>query len=362
MVGIAANMTWGLAFLVPVLLAEFNPVAITVGRYLCYGLLSLVIALVTGNRLRYPRAVWGRAVLFAVTGNIGYYFLVVQGVELVGAPVVAVIIGTLPVTVALYGNWSHRDVPFRLLALPLVLIACGLVVVNAVEVDWSGVGTRSLPAQLLGVACALAALALWTWFGVANSTFLKANPGISSAEWSTVIGVVTLALSLVVTPVLLSGRGVAAAGSAADLAWWPLVVGSVVLGLLVSWGGTLLWNRALAAPPRVRGGAAHRLRDHLRALLRLRRHREDAALVGDRGHRPGPRRCARQPPPAPPGQPGRSGRSGRHGRALGHHPGARQRLTTRPGFRDRPRDGRTGPPAIFPGQGLGWLSDVDLPD
>ncbi|MCP2259325.1 Permease of the drug/metabolite transporter (DMT) superfamily [Streptoalloteichus tenebrarius] len=243
-VGIAANMTWGLAFLVPVLLAEFNPVAITVGRYLCYGLLSLVIALVTGNRLRYPRAVWGRAVLFAVTGNIGYYFLVVQGVELVGAPVVAVIIGTLPVTVALYGNWSHRDVPFRLLALPLVLIACGLVVVNAVEVDWSGVGTRSLPAQLLGVACALAALALWTWFGVANSTFLKANPGISSAEWSTVIGVVTLALSLVVTPVLLSGRGVAAAGSAADLAWWPLVVGSVVLGLLVSWGGTLLWNRA----------------------------------------------------------------------------------------------------------------------
>ncbi|MFI9012082.1 DMT family transporter [Actinosynnema sp. NPDC053489] len=243
-VGVLANMAWGLAFLVPVLLAEFDPVVITVGRYLCYGLVSLVLVVATRNRLRYPAAAWRSAVLFAVTGNIGYYFLVVQGVALVGAPVVTVVIGTLPVTVALYGNLRHRDYPFRLLVPSLLLIGCGLVLVNLVEVDWSGAGGRGLVGQLVGIACAVVALASWTWFGVANSTFLKANPSITSAEWSTLVGVVTLVLSLLVTPFLVGG-GVAAPGANP---WW-LLVGSLVLGLVVSWGGTLLWNRASTLLP-----------------------------------------------------------------------------------------------------------------
>ncbi|GAA1338517.1 DMT family transporter [Saccharothrix algeriensis] len=243
-VGVLANMAWGLAFLVPVLLAEFDPVVITVGRYLCYGLVSLVLVVVTRNRLRYPLPVWRSAVLFAVAGNVGYYFFVVQGVALVGAPVVAVVIGTLPVTVALYGNLRHRDHPFRRLVPSLLLIGCGLVVVNAVEVDWSGASGRGLAGQLLGVGCAVVALALWTWFGVANATFLKANPAISSAEWSTLVGVATLALSALATPFLL-GRDVAGPGARL---WW-LVLGSLVLGLVVSWGGTLLWNRASTLLP-----------------------------------------------------------------------------------------------------------------
>jgi drug/metabolite transporter (DMT)-like permease len=248
-VGVLANMTWGLAFLVPVLLSAFNPVAITVGRYLCYGLVSVVIVLITRNRLRYPWAVWRSAVLFAVTGNIGYYFFLVQGVAWVGAPVVAVIIGTLPVTVALYGNWRRREYPFRQLAMPIGLIGCGLVVVNVMEVDWSGIGEHSLGSQILGIGCALVALGLWTWYGVANATFLKANPQVSSAEWTTVIGVVTLVLSLVATPMLITGGGFAATGTHADTSQWWLVLGSVVLGLVVSWGGTLLWNRASTLLP-----------------------------------------------------------------------------------------------------------------
>jgi drug/metabolite transporter (DMT)-like permease len=112
------------------------------------------------------------------------------------------------------------------------------------EVDWSGAGEHSLTSQLLGVGCALLALALWTWYGVANSTFLKANPGITSAEWSTLMGVATLALSAVGALSLL-GRDVAEAGANP----WRLVVGSLVLGLVVSWSGTLLWNRASSLLP-----------------------------------------------------------------------------------------------------------------
>jgi len=242
--GVLANMDWGLAFLIPVLLVEFDPAVITVGRYLCYGLVSVALVVATRNRLRYPMAIWRSAVQFAIAGHVGYYFFLVQGVVLVGAPVVTIIIGTLPVTVALYGNLRHRDYPYRKLAPSLLLIGCGLVMVNLMEVDWSGAGKHTLGGQLLGVGCALLALALWTWYAVANSTFLKANPGITPAEWSTLMGVAALALSAV-GALSLFGRHVAEAGANP----WRLVVGSLVLGLVVSWGGTLLWNRASTLLP-----------------------------------------------------------------------------------------------------------------
>jgi drug/metabolite transporter (DMT)-like permease len=146
--------------------------------------------------------------------------------------------------VALYGNLRHRDYPYRKLAPSLLLIGCGLVVVNLMEVDWSGTGEHSLASQLLGVGCALLALALWTWYAVANSTFLKAHPGITSAEWSSLMGIVALALSAVGALSLL-GRDVTEAGANP----WRLVAGSLVLGLVVSWGGTLLWNRASTLLP-----------------------------------------------------------------------------------------------------------------
>ena len=49
---ILALLVWGLAFLLPVLLGGWNPVIVTVGRYLAYGLLSVVLFAVGGRSLR----------------------------------------------------------------------------------------------------------------------------------------------------------------------------------------------------------------------------------------------------------------------------------------------------------------------
>jgi drug/metabolite transporter (DMT)-like permease len=248
-VGIGANLIWGLAFLIPVLLSGSSPVAVTLGRYVCYGLLSLLLVVFTGAQLRgHGWPVWRTCLLFAVTGNVGYYFFLVQGVALVSAPVVTVVIGTLPVTVALYGNARRREFPFRRLALPVGLILVGLVVVNISEIDWSGIRGLPLSAQLLGMGCAVVALASWTWFGVANATFLKSHPQISPADWSTMIGVATLGLSVLAAPLLLVNGAGLGRGSGQD-PLWALLLGSVVLGVLVSWGGTLLWNRASSLLP-----------------------------------------------------------------------------------------------------------------
>ncbi|MEI7034418.1 DMT family transporter [Streptomyces pratensis] len=246
--GIFANLTWGLAVLAPVVLSAFDPAAITLGRYLFYGVLSLVLALVLRVRLLgHSAATWRSAVLFAVAGNVGYYFFMVQGIALAGAPAPVVVIGTLPITVALYGNYRRREYPFRRLAVPIGLIGCGLVVVNVVEAGWSVVSDHSLMEQALGTGCALVALTLWTWYSVANAEFMKTHPRISSSEWSTLVGVATLVLSVLCSPLLLlHSDGVTLS---ADAVWWHLALGSLVLGVLVTWFGTVLWNRSSTLLP-----------------------------------------------------------------------------------------------------------------
>ena len=50
--GVSAGLVWGLAFLLPVLLGGWSPVVVTVGRYLAYGLFSVVLFALGGRGLR----------------------------------------------------------------------------------------------------------------------------------------------------------------------------------------------------------------------------------------------------------------------------------------------------------------------
>ncbi|MGW0563266.1 DMT family transporter [Streptomyces sp. NPDC003016] len=247
--GVSANLIWGLAFLMPVLLPDADAVALALGRYLVFGLVSLGIVLFTrGAGMRgLGRRVWCTALAFAFAGHLGYYFFLVQGIRHTGAPITTAIIGTLPVTVALTGNWVRKEFPFSRLLIPLGFITVGLVLVNLVEVDWgTALSGHSGTTWVIGIASALTALGLWTWYAVSNASFLRRHPEISSSAWSTLMGVCTLALSLVALPIAAVSGGVHIEGTGSLL---PLVIGSLVLGLLVSWVGTVLWNRSSGLVP-----------------------------------------------------------------------------------------------------------------
>jgi drug/metabolite transporter (DMT)-like permease len=70
--GVSASLVWGTAFLVPVLLSGWNPVIVTLGRYLVYGLLAGVLLAVggTGPR-RVLREHWRIALGFAIAARPG---------------------------------------------------------------------------------------------------------------------------------------------------------------------------------------------------------------------------------------------------------------------------------------------------
>lgn len=47
--GLSANLIWGLAFLIPALLPSSDSVALALGRYLVFGILSACILIVGGG-------------------------------------------------------------------------------------------------------------------------------------------------------------------------------------------------------------------------------------------------------------------------------------------------------------------------
>jgi drug/metabolite transporter (DMT)-like permease len=242
---VGAGALFGLAFLIPELLSTVSPVEVTYGRYAVYGLLSG--ALLARARPRLDREVWRTALLFALTGNVGYYLLLVIGIQGAGAPLAALIIGALPVTVALAGARGGDGPPVRRLLAPLALIAAGLGLVNLVALTRADAVGAGRPAEtLVGVLAALGGLALWTWYALANAAFLRRRTDVTPATWSSAVGLATLAVVAVTGPPLLLASG-GELSATEDLA--AFLAGSLVLGVLVSWAASALWNRAALRLP-----------------------------------------------------------------------------------------------------------------
>jgi drug/metabolite transporter (DMT)-like permease len=251
--GTAAGLVWGLAFLLPVLLPGWTAVTVTAGRYLVYGALSLVLLAVGGRRLRHlSRRHWRPALTFALTGNVGYYLLLVVGVQLAGAPATDIVIGCIPVTVALAGNVRRPAYAWRTLMFPLALVIAGLLIVDVLQV--TGPGQRASAATTaLGLLAALGAVALWTWYALANARFLSGNPDVPAAGWSTVVGLGTGVVTLAALPLAALTHQLGSSGRhMPGLA--GLVGASLVLGVLVSWGGTSLWNLTTGRLPGAAAG------------------------------------------------------------------------------------------------------------
>ena len=136
--GVSAGLIWGLAFPIPVLLHGWNAVTVTAGRYIAYGLASAVLFALGGRPLhRLAAGHWWTALVFAVTGNVGYYLLLVIGIVTVGAPATDLVIGCIPIVLALVGNWVAPAYAWRRIVLPVVLVSIGLVLVNTLEISGS---------------------------------------------------------------------------------------------------------------------------------------------------------------------------------------------------------------------------------
>ena len=99
---LAAGLMWGLVFVGPLLLPEYPATLQSFGRYLAFGLIALPLAWFDRDKLRQlARADWLEALKLALVGNIVYYLFLASAIQRAGGPLPTMIIGTLPVVIAI---------------------------------------------------------------------------------------------------------------------------------------------------------------------------------------------------------------------------------------------------------------------
>lgn len=249
---LVAGMLWGLVFVGPLLLPDYPAALQSFGRYLAFGLISLPMVWLDRRELwRLTRADWLDATALALIGNLVYYLCLSGAILHAGGPLPTMIIGTLPLTVAVCANLhnARRDgrLPWRKLVPSLLLIAAGIACVNRVEQAERalapGAGGND---YLLGIVLALGALACWTWYPLKNADWLRRHAGRRPRAWATAQGLATLPLALAGYLGWCGWAAASGAGFALPFGPRPAVFVGLMLtiGLCASWLGTLCWNEA----------------------------------------------------------------------------------------------------------------------
>ena len=249
---LAAGLLWGLVFIAPVLLPDYPAVVLSVGRYLAFGLIALPLALADRVGLRrLSRADWIEAAWLSLVGNLIYYGFLAAAIQMAGAPLPTMIIGTLPVVIAVASNLAQRELAWGRLTGSLVVLAAGIALVNHDELGHLSRLGGSPQHLLLGSLMAAGAVVCWTWYPIRNARWLKRNPQVGSGTWATAQGLTTLPLAGAAAVLLTLAGWLGPADStltrfAAPFGPDPLLFVGLMfaIGLSASWLGTLFWNRA----------------------------------------------------------------------------------------------------------------------
>ncbi|MFT3905480.1 MAG: DMT family transporter [Steroidobacteraceae bacterium] len=236
--GMGAGAVWGLVFLAPRLVDSFNPLQLSVGRYLCYGLIAAVLLAPRWTALaaRIGRQQWLSLVWLALTGNTLYYLLLASAVQNGGIAMTSLVIGFLPVMVTVIGSRAAGAIPLGRLLPSLLLYAAG-----ALCIGWqtlSGTGAHTAGGQIFGLLCALGALASWSAYAVGNARCLTRLKQVSAQDWNLLTGVVTGAQNLLLLPAALLLATHHSGGE-----WTGFAAVSIGVAVLASIVGNALWNR-----------------------------------------------------------------------------------------------------------------------
>ena len=249
---LAAGLRWGLVFVAPLLLPAYPAVLLSCARYLAFGLIALPLAWFDRTRLaELTRDDWIEAFKLSAIGNLLYYLCLAAAIQRAGGPLPTMIIGTLPVVIAIASNLrdAKRDgrLPWLRLLPSLLLIATGIGCVNQVEIAALRADANAdLSRYVTGALLTIGAVASWTWYPIRNADWLRAHADRSPRAWATAQGLATLPLAAL--GFVLFWAWSRASGAAFAMPFGPtpeLFIGLMfAIGLLASWLGTLCWNEA----------------------------------------------------------------------------------------------------------------------
>lgn len=238
--GLAAGALWGVVFLAPKFAPDASPMLLSAGRYLAYGLIA---AALLAPRWRIVTSglnadAWRALAWLSLAGNIVYYLFLVVSVHYAGVAASALIVGMVPVVVAVWGLRDPGAPPLRRIGPPILLAAVAVALIGWESLSREAMN-RDAGQVMVGLACALAALISWSAFAIGNSRWMARLPHVSANDWSLLTGVVTGAFALV-----LALPALAEAGGQTGDQWARLMAASLGVAVLASIVGNAFWNQA----------------------------------------------------------------------------------------------------------------------
>lgn len=244
--GLATGLLWGLVFVAPQILHAFTPYEIALGRFIFFGMISLLSVRAFVPLLR--RLSGKDRVRILALSAAGFWFytlLLVWSIHYNGGIITTLVIGLLPITIPLVGrNKAALKAPF---ISGLVLIFAGFVVLtvlpnflqHGLQPSLSWIGTLGL----------IAALAMWTWYALTNAAFLTKNSFISKHEFTSLIGVISCICMLVGSLFMLDWSHLLQHSQLHLYLGW-----SAVLGIGSTWLAYWLWSICSTyCPPTISG-------------------------------------------------------------------------------------------------------------
>ncbi|WP_236765633.1 DMT family transporter [Agrobacterium tumefaciens] len=206
---------------------------LTIARYGIFGLACLL--LMVDRRFRPTGFAPSRLVMGLLLGGAGYFVSAAFAVQLAGAAVPPVVIGIMPVFLAIIANLRDRSAPWTTLALPLTLIVIGVAIVNVATFCADHVVDQG--SILLGILASVAALGNWIVYGLANAAVMRSADAPDGLQWTGLQGIGAAIGSLLALP--LASFDLAYTASTPEIlrftAW------AVMMGLAGSWLATLCW-------------------------------------------------------------------------------------------------------------------------
>lgn len=249
--GLGAGALWGLTFVAPLAVKPYTEADLAVLRYGAFGLTSLVLMALsarfrpgplTSNRI-------GHALWLGLSGYVLYFLCAAASITLAGPAIAPLIIGALPITLAIYGNWTDKTVTWAKLAPSLMLVAIGLALVNVDTFTRLPTGLER-QRMLLGLLAACGAHLIWFLYAIGNARAMRGVDAPSTLGWTSLQGLGAMAGCLpliVVAP--LTGHSLLAEVGFRHAAAPTLVVWALVTGIIASWIAQLLWTHASRTLP-----------------------------------------------------------------------------------------------------------------
>jgi drug/metabolite transporter (DMT)-like permease len=239
---VAATLAWSLNFLVPFVIGDYSIFDFALFQFLIPAALGAGFLAIKRQLVRHlPRRDWLVAFSLGLIGYLAYSLALVGAARYAGPVIAPAFLSSVPIVLAVIGNFRERTVSWKVLCVPLLLALVGLALINGSSLG----GSHSLELPFLGggILLAILAVACWVTFGLANQTALGHRPHMPTGIWSALILCGAGLGMLVVYPVgaAFGAFNIPQLGlpweTAHEFILWGLFV-----GVVVNVGGAVAWT------------------------------------------------------------------------------------------------------------------------